>query len=110
MSRLPQFVTAFGLRFFAGLIFHIFIRTVHHLFTVTCYLTEIRTLAIQPLTPHDLFVAIAYFCAIRIFEHVQNIPTGCDSPQIFRIMTDGITEGLTLHDIPMRCKLKNRVL
>ena len=60
----------------------------------SCYLTDIGTLAIQPLTPLDQFLAISYFPLIRqdlskIFEHVQNVTTGCDSLQ----------EGLTLHDI-----------
>ena len=48
----------------------------------SCYLTEIGTLAIKPLTLHDSFIAIAYFPTpnlSEIFEHVQKVTTACDS-------------------------------
>ena len=42
----------------------------------SCHLTKIVTLAIQPLTLHDSFLACD--CVSEIFEHVQNVMTASD--------------------------------
>ena len=67
------------------------------------YMTEIGTLAIPFHTLHDEFLVIVYFLAMsrdlsELFEHVQN-KDSLQFPLIFRIVTNRIAEGLTLHDV-----------
>ena len=67
------------------------------------HMIEIRTIAIPFLTVHDEFLAIVYFLAMsrdlsEILEHVQN-KDSLQFPLIFRIVTNRIAEGLTLHDV-----------
>ena len=74
---------------------------------------KIGTLAIQPLTLHDFFLAIAFFPARTCSKRYDCLRF----PPIFKIVTDGIIEGLTLHyivttsaswggAIAVNCKLK----
>ena len=67
----------------------------------SCHLkTEIGTLATQPLTLHDKFLANDYFLAISAVtsQKCSKRYNGQRFPPIFRIVTDGISDGITLHD------------
>ena len=63
----------------------------------SCHLTEIETLPIQTVTLHDLFLAIVISC-VNTQSHIYCYD-GLRSTPISRIVTDGIAEDFTLHDV-----------
>ena len=76
-----------------------------------CHLNEIGTLAFQPLT-YTIDFSRRIFLRLdaifqKLFKHVENVTTTCDSYRFFRIVTDGIAEGLILDDVVTRRKLKS---
>ena len=68
-------------------------------FSYSSHLPKIGILAIHHLILHDWFIKIVFSRDKTQYLRCSNVTTVCNLLQFVRIVTDRISEGLTLHDL-----------